>query len=69
MSVNSGSQRSENDSEGDEEGHETEEEEERGEEVGNVEEIHQNELDAERQQRIVEAIDAFGKRLSTDSHN
>ena len=69
VSVNSGSQRSENDSEGDEEGHETEEEEERGEEVGNVEEIHQNELDAERQQRIVEAIDAFGKRLSTDSHN
>ena len=69
VSANSGSQRSENDSEGDEEGNETEEEEERGEEVGNVEVIHQNELDAERQQRIVEAIDAFGKRLSTDSHN
>ena len=70
MSMNSVSQRRENihEEEG-EEGHETEEEVERGEEVGNAEEIQQNELDAERQQRIVEAIDAFGKRLSTDSNN
>lgn len=70
MSVNSVSQRRENIHKvEEEEGHETEEEEERGEEVGNAEEIQQNELDAERQQRIVEAIDAFGKRLSTDSNN
>ena len=73
IEVNSVTQRWEEIPKRDEEEQETdekeEEEEERSEEIGNVDERHQNQLDAARQQRIVEAIDAFGKRLSTDSHD
>ena len=73
IEVNSVTQRWEEIPKRDEEEQETDEkeegEEERSEEIGNVDERHQKQLDAARQQRIVEAIDAFGKRLSTDSHD
>ena len=73
IEVNSVTQRWEDIPKRDEKEQETDEkeegEEERSEEIGNVDERYQNQLDAARQQRIVEAIDAFGKRLSTDSHD
>ena len=48
---------------------EEEEAEEREDENDKLSEERWNEMDEEKQRRLIEAIDAFGKRLSTQGHN